>query len=133
MNELTTLSRLEANTIQSFIAQVDFWLGQHGEKADKIEITYYPDDDGFEVVNNEQNNGVLKRNRATRFRTEILAWAMNMLNQLTNYDPSKEVKAFACVYKNGEFGVLAEVGDASEDSEELDSEDSEELGNKQDE
>ena len=36
---LTELSRTEAQVLQSFIAQVDFWKNQHGDKASTIEIT----------------------------------------------------------------------------------------------
>lgn len=106
---LTELSRTEATVLQSFIAQVDFWKNQHGDKASTIEITYYPDDDGFEVSNNEANNGVLKRNRASLFRTEILAWGAGQLKQLQGWDNSKTVNAFAVSYKDGKFGVAVDV------------------------
>lgn len=106
---LTTLTRLEATTLQSFIYQVDSWQTNHGDKADSVEIVYYPEDDGFEVGNNEPNNGILKRNRTTVLRAEILAWATNQLNQLKGWDNAKTVTAFTCVYKNGEFGVAVEV------------------------
>lgn len=108
---LTTLTRLEATTLQSFISQVDAWQYTHGEKADSVEITYYPEDDGFEVANNEPSNGILKRNRTTAFRAEILAWATNQLNQLKGWNNDKTVTAFTCVYKNSEFGVAVEVTD----------------------
>ena len=108
---LTTLTRLEATTLQSFISQVDTWQYTHGDKADSVEITYYPEDDGFEVANNEPNNGILKRNRTTAFRAEILAWATGQLNQLKGWNNDKTVTAFTCVYKNGEFGVACEVAD----------------------
>ena len=106
---LTTLNRTEATTLQGFIYQVDAWRNQHGEKADTIEIIYYPEDDGFEVANGEPNNGVLKRNRTTAFRAEILAWATNQLNQLKGWNNDKTVSAFTCVYKNDEFGVAVEA------------------------
>ncbi len=106
---LTTLTRLEATTLQSFISQMDTWQYTHGDKADSVEITYYPEDDGFEVANNEPNNGILKRNRTTAFRAEILAWATNQLNQLKGWSNDKTVTTFTCVYKNGEFGVAVEV------------------------
>lgn len=106
---LTTLSRTEAKTLQDFIYQVDNWQSQHGEKANSVEIIYYPEDDGFEVSNNEPNNGILKRNRTTAFRAEILAWATNQLNQLKGWNNDKSVTAFACVYKDGEFGVAVEA------------------------
>lgn len=108
---LTTLNRTEAVILSAFIYQVDSWKNQYGEKADNIEIIYYPEDDGFEVLNNEPNNGVLKRNRTTAFRAEILAWAAGQLNQLKGWNNDKEVKAFTCVYKNNEFGVSVEVGE----------------------
>lgn len=108
---LTTLTRLEATTLQSFIGQVDTWQYTHGDKADSVEITYYPEDDGFEVGNNEPNNGILKRNRTTAFRAEILAWATSQLKNLQGWDNTKTVTAFTCVYKNGEFGVAVEVTD----------------------
>lgn len=106
---LTTLSRLEATTLHSFIYQVDTWQSQHADKANIVEIVYYPEDDGFEVANNEPNNGILKRNRTTAFRAEILAWATTQLNQLKGWNNDKTVTAFTCVYKNGEFGVAVEV------------------------
>ena len=108
---LITLTRLEATTLQSFISQVDTWQYTHGDKADSVEITYYPEDDGFEVANNEPNNGILKRNRTTAFRAEILAWATNQLNQLKGWNNDKTVTTFTCVYKKSEFGVAVEVTD----------------------
>lgn len=104
---LTELSRTEAQVLQSFIAQVDYWKIQHGDKASTIEITYYPDDDGFEVSNNEANNGVLKRNRTTVFRADLLAWASNQLRQLQGYDNSQTVTEFSLSYKNDRYGVRA--------------------------
>ena len=106
---LTTLTRTEATTLQSFIYQVDAWRNTHGEKANMVEIIYYLEDDGFEVANNEPNNGILKRNRTTVFRAEILAWATGQLNQLKEWNNDKTVTAFTCVYKNDEFGVAVEV------------------------
>ena len=106
---LTTLNRTEVTTLQSFIYQVDAWRNVHGKKADTVEIIYYPEDDGFDVFNNEPNNGVLKRNRTTTFRSEILAWATGQLNQLKGWNNDKTVTAFTCVYKNDEFGVAVEV------------------------
>ena len=104
---LTELSRTEATVLQSFIAQVDFWKNQHGDKANTIEITYYPEDDGFEVSNNEANNGVLKRNRTTAFRADLLAWASNQLRQLQGWDNSQTVTEFSLSYKNDRYGVRA--------------------------
>lgn len=106
---LTTLNRTEATTLQSFIYQVDAWKNQYGEKADTVEIVYFPEDDGFDVFNNEPNNGIIKRTRTTVFRAEIVAWATSQLNQLKGWNNDKTVTAFTCVYKNDEFGILVEV------------------------
>lgn len=110
---LTTLTRLEATTLQSFIGQIDHWKSLHGDKADHVEIIYYPDDNpdmaGFEFVNNEPNNGILPRNRVTRFRMELQAWANQMLLQLTGWDVSKTVSKFVCIYKDDKFAVACEV------------------------
>lgn len=106
---LTMLSRIEATTLQSFIYQVDAWRNGYGKKADTVEIIYYPEDDGFDLFNNEPNNGVLKRNRTTTFRAEILTWATGQFNQLKGWNNDKTVTAFTCVYKNDEFGVAVEV------------------------
>lgn len=106
---LTTLTKLEAQILQAFIWQMDTWQSQHGEKADKVEIIYYPEDEGFDVFNNETNNGVLKRNRTTVFRADILTWATNQLKQLQGYTNENTVTAFACVYKDGEYGVAVET------------------------
>ncbi len=110
---LTTLTRLEATTLQSFISQVDTWQYTHGEKANTVEIVYYPEDDGFEVGNNEPNNGILKRNRTTAFRAEILAWATGQLKNLQGWNNDKTVTAFTCVYKNDEFGMTVDVKPAT--------------------
>lgn len=104
---LTELSRTEAQVLQSFIAQVDFWKNQHGDKASTIEVIYYPEDDGFEVSNNEANNGVLKRNRTTVFRADLLAWASNQLRYLQGYDNSQTVTAFILSFKDNRYGVRA--------------------------
>ena len=104
---LTTLTRAEAQVVQNFIGQVDYWLGAYGEKANTIEIVYYPEDDGFEVINGEENNGVLKRNRTTAFRADLLAWASNQVKQLQNWDNSNAVTTFAVQYKDGKYGVRA--------------------------
>lgn len=112
---LTELSRTEATVLQSFIGQVDYWKIQHGDKASTIEITYYPDDDGFEVSNNEANNGVLKRNRTTVFRADLLAWASNQLRYLQGYDNSQTVTAFSLSYKNDRYGVRAALASEAKD------------------
>lgn len=104
---LTELSRTEAQVLQSFIAQVDYWKNQHGDKASTVEIIYYPDDDGFEVASGEPNNGVLKRNRTTVFRADLLAWASNQLRQLQGWDNSQTVTAFILSFKDNRYGVRA--------------------------
>lgn len=112
---LTELSRTEAQVLQSFIGQVDYWKIQHGDKAATIEITYYPEDDGFEVSNNEPNNGVLKRNRTTVFRADLLAWASNQLRQLQGYDNSQTVTAFILSFKDNRYGVRAALASETTD------------------
>ncbi|AZQ93794.1 hypothetical protein D6D94_01090 [Moraxella catarrhalis] len=112
---LTELSRTEAQVLQSFIAQVDFWKNQHGDKAATIEVIYYPEDDGFEVSNNEPNNGVLKRNRTTAFRADLLAWASNQLRQLQGWDNSQTVTAFILSFKDNRYGVRAALASETTD------------------
>ncbi|UNU73283.1 hypothetical protein LU293_09495 [Moraxella nasovis] len=109
----TTLNRTEAQVLQGFISQVDYWQMQHGEKADTVEIIYYPDDEGFDVFNGEENNELLKRNRTTVFRADILAWASNQLKNLQGWNNDKTVTAFTLSFKNGEYGVLVDVADKS--------------------
>ena len=109
----TMLSRIEARTLQSFISQIDFWKAQHGDKADIVEIVYYPEDGGFEVASNEDSNGILKRNRASVFRTELLSWASNQLRDLQGWDNSNTVTAFAVSYKDDTFGVECKIADAN--------------------
>lgn len=112
---LTELSRTEAQVLQSFIAQVDFWKNQHGDKAATIEVIYYPEDDGFEVANGEPNNGVLKRNRTTAFRADLLAWASNQLRQLQGWDNSQTVTAFILSFKDNRYGVRAALASETTD------------------
>ena len=112
---LTELSRTEAQVLQSFIAQVDYWKNQHGDKAATIEVIYYPEDDGFEVSNNEPNNGVLKRNRTTAFRADLLAWASNQLRQLQGWDNSQTVTAFILSFKDNRYGVRAALASETTD------------------
>lgn len=112
---LTEVSRTEATVLQSFIAQVDFWKNQHGDKAATIEVIYYPEDDGFEVANGEPNNGVLKRNRTTAFRADLLAWASNQLRQLQGWDNSQTVTEFSLSYKNDRYGVRAALASETTD------------------
>lgn len=110
--QVQLLSREEANIITSFISQVGMWSANHGEKADHIEIVYYPEDDGFEVINNEENNGVLRRNRVSVFRGELIAWATQQTQQLKGWSNDRTITAFAVVYRDGEFGVLCKTADA---------------------
>lgn len=108
---ITTLTRLEAQILQSFIVQVDAWQVQHGQKADKIEVIYYPEDDGFDVLNNEPNHGIIKRTRTTAFRADIIGWATNQLNILRGWDNSNTVLAFVASYKDNKFGVAVKCAD----------------------
>ena len=117
---LTELSRTEAQVLQSFIGQVDYWKIQHGDKASTIEITYYPEDDGFEVANGEPNNGVLKRNRTTVFRADLLAWASNQLRQLQGYDNSQTVTAFILSFKDNRYGVRAALASEAKTTDKTD-------------
>lgn len=110
--QVQLLSREEANLITSFISQVGMWTANHGEKANHIEIVYYPEDDGFEVVNNEENNGSLRRNRVSVFRGELIAWATQQTQQLKGWSNERTITAFAVVYRDGEFGVLCKTADA---------------------
>lgn len=110
--QVQLLNREEANLITGFISQVGMWSANHGEKADHIEIVYYPEDDGFEVVNNEENNGVLRRNRVSVFRGELIAWATQQTQQLKGWSNDRTITAFAVVYRDGEFGVLCKTADA---------------------
>lgn len=117
---LTELSRTEAQVLQSFIGQVDYWKIQHGDKAATIEITYYPEDDGFEVASGEPNNGVLKRNRTTAFRADLLAWASNQLRQLQGWDNSQTVTEFSLSYKNDRYGVRAALASEAKTTDKAD-------------
>lgn len=101
---------------------MDFWKNQHGDKASTIEITYYPDD-GFEVSNNEPNNGVLKRNRTTVFRADLLAWASNQLRYLQGYDNSQTVTEFSLSYKNDRYGVRAALASEAKTTDKADDKD----------
>lgn len=106
---LITLTRNEAMTLQNFISQVDYWLSLYGDKANHLEITYYPEDDGFDVVNGEENNGLLKRNRTTTFRADLLAWGTQQVKALKGWNNEFTVTAFTCVYKDSKFGVICQV------------------------
>lgn len=111
---LTTLSRTEAQTLQNFIYKVDDWQSRFGEKANKVEITYYPEDDGFEFANGEENNGLLKRNRTTAFRAEMASWAVDELSRLTGWNNQNSITAFIVSFKNGEYGVKVATADKQE-------------------
>lgn len=111
--QVQLLSRDEANLITNFINKVGEWVGVYGEKASHIEIVYYPEDDGFEVINNEENNGLLRRNRISVFRGELIAWATQQTQQLKGWDNVRTVTAFAVVYRDGEYGVSCKTADAT--------------------
>lgn len=111
--QVQLLSRDEANLISNFISQVGMWTSIHGDKASHIEIVYYPEDDGFEVTNNEENNGLLRRNRISVFRGELIAWATQQTQQLKGWDNARTITAFAVVYRDGEYGVLCKTADAT--------------------
>lgn len=100
---LTTLSRTEAVILSAFIYQVDNWKNQYGEKADNIEIIYYPEDDGFDVSNNEPKKG----KRITAFFADILTWANGQLKQLQGYNQG--IQKFALSYKDNQYGVLVQT------------------------
>lgn len=117
---LTTLTRLEATTLNSFITQIDTWQYIHGDKASTIEIIYYPEDDGFDVASGEPNNGVLKRKRITAFCAQILAWATGQLNDLKGWNNDKTVTAFSCIYKDNKYGVSVAVTDKKSQDDEAD-------------
>lgn len=110
--QLQLLSREEANLISNFISQVGMWTASHGDKANRIEIIYYPEDDGFEITNNEENNGLLRRNRVSVFRGELIAWATQQTQQLKGWANERIITAFAVVYRDGEYGVLCKTADA---------------------
>ncbi len=112
--QVQLLSREEANLITSFISQVGDWTTKHGDKASHIEIVYYPEDDGFEVINNEENNGLLRRNRVSVFRGELIAWATQQTQALKGWTNERVVTAFAVIYKDGQYGVVCQTADKTE-------------------
>lgn len=67
------------------------------------------------MSNNEPNNGVLKRNRTTAFRADLLAWASNQLRQLQGWDNSQTVTKFSLSYKNDRYGVRAALASEATD------------------
>ena len=111
--QVQLLSREEANLISNFISQVGMWTAKHGDKASRIEIVYYPEDDGFEIVSNEKNSGILPRNRISAFRGELMAWASQQTQQLKGWANERTVTAFAVIHKDGQFGALCQTADAN--------------------
>ena len=111
--QVQLLSREEANLISNFISQVSTWQARHGEKADVIEIVYYPEDEGFEIISNEANSGILPRNRISAFRGELMAWASQQTQQLKGWGNERIVTAFAVIHKDGQFGALCQTADAN--------------------
>lgn len=107
------LSREEANLISNFISQVGMWTAKHGNKASLIEIVYYPEDDGFDIISNEANNGILPRNRISAFRGELMAWASQQTQSLKGWADERVVTAFAVIHKDGQFGALCQTADAN--------------------
>ena len=111
--QVQLLSREEANLISNFISQVGVWTAKHGNKASRIEIIYYPEDDGFDIISNEANNGILPRNRISAFRGELMSWASQQTQQLKGWTNERVVTAFAVIHKDGQFGVLCQTADAN--------------------
>lgn len=111
--QVQLLGREEANLISQFISQVGMWTTKHGDKASRIEIVYYPDDDGFEIVSNEENNGILPRNRISAFRGELMTWASQQTQQLKGWTNERTITAFAVIHKDGQFGALCQTADAN--------------------
>ena len=111
--QVQLLSREEANLISNFISQVGMWTAKHGNKASLIEIVYYPEDDGFDIISNEANNGILPRNRISAFRGELMAWASQLTQSLKGWTDERVVTAFAVIHKDGQFGALCQTADAN--------------------
>ena len=111
--QVQLLSREEASLISNFISQVGMWTAKHGDKAKRIEIVYYPEDDGFDIISNEANNGILPRNRIGAFRGELMAWASQQAQQLKGWANERVVTAFAVIHKDGQFGALCQTDDAN--------------------
>ena len=111
--QVQLLSREEANLISNFISQVGMWTAKHGDKASRIEIVYYPEDDGFDIISNEAKNGILPRNRISAFRGELIAWASQQTQQLKGWANERDVIAFAVIHKDGQFGALCQTADAN--------------------
>lgn len=111
--QVQLLSHEEASLITNFINKVIDWVISYGDKASHIEIVYYPEDDSFEITNNEENNGLLRRNRVSVFRGELIAWATQQTQQLKGWGNARTITAFAVVYRDGEYGVLCKTADAT--------------------
>ena len=111
--QVQLLSREEANLISNFISQVGMWAAKYSDKASHIEIVYYPEDDGFDIISNEANSGILPRNRISAFRGELMAWAIQQTQQLKGWTNERAVTAFAVIHKDGQFGALCQTADAN--------------------
>ena len=111
--QVQLLSREEANLISNFISQVGVWTAKYGNKASRIEIIYYPEDDGFDIISNEANSGILPRNRMSAFRGELTAWTSQQTQQLKGWADERVVTAFAVIHKDGQFGALCQTADAN--------------------
>ena len=111
--QVQLLSREEANLTSNFISQVGMWTAKHGNKASLIEIVYYPENDGFEIISNEANSGILPRNRISAFRGELMAWASQQTQFLKGWADERVVTAFAVIHKDGQFGALCQTADAN--------------------
>ena len=109
--QVQLLSREEANLISNFISQVGMWAVKYGDKASHIEIVYYPEDDGFDIISNEANSGILPRNRISAFRGELMAWASQQTQALKGWTNERSVTAFAVIHRDGQFGALCQTAD----------------------
>ncbi len=111
--QVQMMSREEANLISNFINQVGMWTAKYGDKASRIEIVYYPEDDGFDIISNEANNGILPRNRISAFRGELMAWASQQTQYLKGWANERTITAFAVIHKDGQFGALCQPADTN--------------------
>ena len=111
--QVQLMSREEANLISNFINQVGAWTAKYGDKAKRIEVVYYPEDDGFEIISNEANNGILPRNRISAFRGELMAWASQQTQYLKGWANERTITAFAVIHKDRQFGALCQTADAN--------------------
>ena len=111
--QVQLMSREEANLISNFISKVGMWAAKYGDKASHIEIVYYPEDDGFEIVSNEEKSGILPRNRISAFRGELMSWASQQTQSLKGWANERVITAFAVIHKDGQFGALCQTADAN--------------------